>query len=1023
MYKKIKEQFLAASPKYSVFLKASAGTGKTKVLVDRMLRFLCEGCDIRKILCLTYTNAAATLMIERISKKLEHWYNASDIELKQELFNLLQEDVSGISLNKIRGLYVEFPEKFSELNIQTLHSFCLQMFKKFMHEERGWIEITILSETEKRSVIMRYLSSLMNSEEDTIEKSSLLSLMSEYNLKQIISVLEDIFSDNEKLYLYLKKYSSLEEAVTSIYKMHNFSIEKDKVKINDIKAILPNNYEVLKSGISLVREELKTADTILDWLEASKSERAVLWRRYRKCFITPEGTVKKLFTKAFSEKYKDIAHLIEREAERVVEIDNRLRILNIVHTTKYYTSIVMGVNKYLERYKYKNVSFEYFDILSCFLKYITSSEAFAYGIYQNISHILVDEAQDLSSIAWEIIKNLTNITKEKKGTIFVVGDIKQSIYSFQGALPECFMSAEKYYSEFYENTFLSLELNISFRSLPNILSFVDNVFQSSIKTYHKAAREDGEGYTSSFNVELQRPTEKEDIILPKAEATFDDERRLARAIGSKVQGLLTQENILPEDILLLVRKRSAFVEKLVSELYRCGIDVNNLEKSDFRDTIVYQDLYSLIYFIKDKYDDLNLASLLKSPIIGFQEEDLFQLAIDRGKFSLWERLHEKNPEVASYLQGIIDFYLKTASVYLTVYNIIEKDKIGLEFKKRLGNDIESDINKFLFVIKENDLGLNSLLKYLEGISNVKRNTTLGEKKVTISTIHSAKGLEFKVVLLVDSWKEIRFPREEVLWHDEGFAINVKEGDKVLEKIKEDRKGEILAEEERLLYVALTRAKEKLFVCGYQGLAASSWYGRLEILLKNSEFMKVNNLTDKDIVYNQNVLKREKLKNIPYLSYNKSLVKKTKGEEFGELVHLMFYELAMLEKDDWDRHLRSRLKDRIDKSYIIELVMKNMGEFSWIFNGGEGECEFIQELEGNIYNIRLDRILIEDDIVTIIDFKTEKYTKKAHEKYLAQLSLYKRIISSIYKNKKIVCKILWVLSFKLEEIDSEYALSA
>jgi ATP-dependent helicase/nuclease subunit A len=481
-----------------------------------------------------------------------------------------------------------------------------------------------------------------------------------------------------------------------------------------------------------------------------------------------------------------------------------------------------------------------------------------------IEHILVDEAQDTSPLQWQIVEKLCEEFFDGDGahaharTLFVVGDEKQSIYSFQGADLENFRRVKERMMERAAAALRPIRLEAldrSFRSVPAVLSVVDAVFalpeaRAGVADETAVVRHATERAHQPGLVELWPLAEpavpasgEEPWPLPDAPRASDEpERRVARAIARTVRGWLqrgetlesTGQPIRPGDILILVAKRGIVQELVIRALKQVGVPVAGADRLGLRDHIAVMDLIALGRAMLLPEDDLNLACLLKSPLVGFDEDDLFALAWDRGEASLIERLRaaaEREPDRFGAGYGRLARWLQRAD-FLPPFEfftwVLGADGGRGRLLARLGPDaiepIEAFLGQTLAYEQGHPTSLEGFLHWIcMGADQLKRDPEKVQDMVRVTTVHGAKGLEAPIVILADAGPRGNQRNGRLLWAEADgpgrselplWRPPKDERETLTERIVDSDRERERCERRRLLYVALTRARDRLYVTGW-----------------------------------------------------------------------------------------------------------------------------------------------------------------------------------------------------------------
>ena len=714
---------VATDPSYNIWVSANAGAGKTHILSERVIRLLVAKVAPSKILCLTYTNAAASEMKLRVFKRLAKWTILSDEELKAELLELDDSLNIEASLKHARQLFAKVQDTPGGLKIQTIHAFCQLLLHNFCLEAGTQRHFTLIDDNKR----------------DELQQQALLQLMEDKFFEPDIDALLSIININ---------------AFNKLFK----DIARDSNKFAEYVTIADENY-------------IKNLLTSFDLIEINK--------------------------------------IIYQLVNRYLEYFNNIK--NLYGYVTYDDLI----------YRTKNLLFK-----------ANFSSWIHYKLDQGIDHVLVDEAQDTNPMQWDIIQALITEffagigQQEQDRSIFAVGDEKQAIYGFQGSQAADFSKNGhiiKYKAYAAEKSYSEIALKYSFRSAPIILEAVDKIFSKeeyykgltaqSAPTQHKPVRQEKDSYIEFW-----------DEILDETHITAS--RKLSKAIAQRVEELINFENAQPKDILILVEKRTGgFCNELLFELKNKHIAVAGLDKLNLYNHVAIRDLCALGRFALHQYDDLSLANIFKSPLLGLTEEDLYDVASNR-TYSLWQALQEAAKENAK-LGNIVKLLKKYCclavkfSPFEFYSEVLSKDGGRKKFLARLGQESSDILNEFLSLClapkDSKNFTLHSFLAQIEkGNIEIKRELLSGNE-VRIMTVHGSKGLEAPIVFIVSSkWKAPSKTPGFINIEDKApiFLPKTKYETPELKSIIVKQKISEQDEKKRLLYVAITRAKNKLFICSY-----------------------------------------------------------------------------------------------------------------------------------------------------------------------------------------------------------------
>ncbi|MGL9681690.1 MAG: UvrD-helicase domain-containing protein [Wolbachia sp.] len=854
----------AINPSFSVWVNASAGTGKTKILIDRVLRLLLE--NKRNIFCLTFTNAAANEIESRIHSTLSKWAICSGSVLAKDLEQL------GLSLMSSQNQSFCHPSGttlgsrenegqarrlFSELEnlgltIQTIHAFCYKLISSFPLEV-GIAPNCMLSECkELHSIIFDKILYNETVQDDInfiaadVDENKLRDLLYTLCVKRPLSA-DDLEYIKGKLGATDKIYGLQSETIEYVKRLAKILGDGSK-RDQSYSTML---YDWYKSSVISARDgrsqKKRNMDPSINYLDNINIENLI------KVFIKSESNEKKnissIITKGTLEKFGDAEQII-KNIQNVVF--NHVRDVNSYQIFKRTSSLLKIFKVYADLYnseKSKNALLDYNDIIHLATNLLGNPDYkdwVLFNLDQKIDHILVDEAQDNSISQWKIITNLCDeffTDDDEKRTLFVVGDVKQSIYRFQGANPHLFNYMQKY---FYTKTggkdWISCQFEKSFRSTPHILALVDRLFNnfreeisfvdSEIK--HIPHRENDQGYIEIWPLVPRCKEEKQQALeihlAQRKDHVIAADQLLAQAIANKVRNWLNEGRILvakdrhiePSDIMILVRQRNVLVDYVISELKKVNVPVIGRGYFRIMDYIVVQDLIALAEFLLLPTNDLALANVLKSPLFNFTEDDLFNIAHDRKEQSLWERLHDYCEVIYNELNYLID--LSRTESYLTLFtHVLRTGK--KKFAARLDLECFEALDEFMNLVLQFEYpSLQAFIQWIkENNPEIKNDMQSERNAVRIMTIHKSKGLQAPIVFLVDTNTIPRNSESIVFDAMEAPFWCEKNDNAYCDQVNREKKLEDYNEYLRLLYVALTRAEDELYILGKEPVQKNSWY--------------------------------------------------------------------------------------------------------------------------------------------------------------------------------------------------------
>jgi ATP-dependent helicase/nuclease subunit A len=886
-------QGAAADPAASAWVSANAGTGKTHVLTMRVLRLLLAGTDPQRILALTYTKAAAAEMATRVFNRLAEWVTATDADLKTSLAQLLGRAPSSEEMARARQLFAVAIETPGGLKVQTIHAFCERLLQRFPLEAGVPPGFEILDD-HQRSALLQEAANATLAEATAAEPTtplaralaSTVGLAAESNFDALLAdalrqrewleaaaLLDHDDGDGEKL----------AEAET-IYRLAlgltpDVTLEATDEMLADVlsDAELARIRDILGRGKA---NDARASKRIGAALVAGAAGRIA---ELRKVFLTDSGEPRdSLLTRGLANEYPDVAILLDRAQGCFVPLyDQRCRLL-LLDATLALVRLGGAVMQHYADVKARQAKLDFDDLIVKAASLLRSSGAVEWVLYKldgGLDHILVDEAQDTSPVQWQVIRGLAaeffagRGAREAPRTLFAVGDEKQSIYSFQGAAPKMFAATGAELAQRAERAGLcwrQVPLTLSFRTVEPLLAAVDAVFANPQRTpglqslpahvKHVADRAGHAGLIEIWPTEKHEPAEPAEPWSPLLETSASPSVvRLASRIAGTIAGWLDSREMLESeqrpvragDILVLVRKRLPLAPVLVSALKARGIPVAGADRLMLIEQIAVQDLVALGDLLTLPDDDLALATLLKSPLFGLDDDDLFELAHGR-EGSLWQRLHAgpaANERLKQAAESLRRWQQWAASLppFEFYSSVLDREGGRVRMLARLGTEAADAIDEFLNLALAYDDGappsLQGFLCWLrQGQREIKRDMEQGRNEVRVMTVHGAKGLEAPIVFLPDtcSTRSARRANDLLTLEDAArpsttpppFLWPVKGTSKVAAVQAAKQRVAVAETEERnrLLYVALTRARDRIYVTGFEGVRAppaDCWYNLIK----------------------------------------------------------------------------------------------------------------------------------------------------------------------------------------------------
>ena len=867
-------QRLASDPARSVWVSANAGSGKTHVLTQRVVRLLLAGARPSAILCLTYTKAAASEMSNRVFRRLAEWAVLPQDDLAAEIAEIEGVRPDALKIAMARRLFAHALETPGGLKIQTIHAFCESLLHRFPLEANVAGHFSVLDDTAAATLLadarLGLLTATASREDPELSDAfqTVLDIADDSGLEKLLG---EIVRNRHAVRPFLERARDrLEAALRDAY---GLSSETTRETIAAEAWPLPGLEEERFSAlIAIAREDGGSrSGQFAETLSAAfaAEDAASRFAHLEDAFLTKAGAPKAERTLAFKSlgvKAPDIAEAVLAAAAHVYSVRDRLIRYRIFEKTLAALTLADRLDRRYEALKRRRGKLDFEDLIAhaaSLLARPDSGQWIHYKLDQGIDHILVDEAQDTAPLQWDVVRALSEDFFSGEGaragrrTMFAVGDEKQSIYSFQGARPERF-AAEGRLAErrvlAVNSDFERIGLPLSFRSTASVLAAVDCVFSVpenrkglsaadeatvhiSNRIGHPGSVEAWEVIAPAEAVETEDWTAPFDATPDAAPAAILARRiagRIAQMVGTEM--LADGDTIRPVaagDILVLVRKRDAFVNALTRALKSPhDIPVAGADRLRLADHIAVKDLIALGRFAVLPEDDLSLAALFKSPLLSLSEDDLYAVAAERKPsehvWSALRRLAASGDEGFAATVAALERIINAArrrTAFDFYAGILAREGGRRAFLARLGSEAGDILDEFLNAAKgHEDTGLPGLQSFLDvletGGLEVKREQDQGRNEVRIMTTHAAKGLEAPVVFLVDGGGKpfetrnlsgFRVMAGDVpVWHG-----SARDADSTVIADLTRREAEAKEEYRRLLYVGMTRAADRLIVAGYR----------------------------------------------------------------------------------------------------------------------------------------------------------------------------------------------------------------
>ncbi|GGF35817.1 double-strand break repair helicase AddA [Youhaiella tibetensis] len=868
-------QRLAADPSASIWVAANAGSGKTYVLTQRVLRLLLSGVTPESILCLTYTKAAAAEMRARVSDRLASWAVAEEAKLRTELSELESGPVTPERLERARTLFAHALETPGGLKIVTIHAFCESVLHRFPLEAGVPFDFAVVEDEERLQMVLAARESVLSDglkghPEIAGAVATLFELMTDHAIGQAIEV---ALADGRKLRRVLADRPLAKTRLRELTRFDGEGSETILARIVDGQLIGPEDVQRVFSitppkGGKAFEDELARTDL------ANVSANHLIG-----LYLTDKGLVPQRFPKAdIKKKAPDLAARLLAEAERIEALNARLTHALLIERSEALLDVLGAISDRYEADKRARSLLDFDDLierLGTLFRDGRQSAWVRYKLDAGITHMLVDESQDTNADQWQVIEAITDEffagegAVERPRTVFAVGDEKQSIYSFQGANPLLFGETGRRYERKARDAGKSFErvpLQTSFRTLRNILLAVDKVFaRDDIRRavlapegepHHDTARPDLGGRVTLWPP-VAPPEDKTDAsewaleVPPRVEQ--DAARQVAERMAREIRGWIDNgrplgtrgRTVTADDVLILVQSRNALFREIIRALVQRGLPTPGADRLAVTTHIAVLDLLALGDVVLNPADDLQLAALLRSPLFDISEDALYTIAHER-EGTLWAALEASPLEQARAAYGMLHRWRGRADFDrpFEFYSRILYAEGGLRlFHRRFGGEVDDVFAEFLdLALSHEQGGQPSLQGFVASLRlrdiAIKRELAESGGGVRVMTVHGAKGLEAPIVILADatSKPDTKQTTKPVYVVHEGagpLLIHAPSSDQHVREtmaLRDADEANLKAEYWRKLYVAMTRAEDELYVTGAltkNGKIEGSWYEAIE----------------------------------------------------------------------------------------------------------------------------------------------------------------------------------------------------
>ena len=1084
----------------SVWISANAGSGKTRALVDRVVRLLLAGVAPERICCITYTKAAANEMRERIVTSLRELLIADDTVCAKKLAELGVGEGGVARARQLFAAVLDSP--FGGVQLTTIHGFCQQLLKKFPLEAGIPPLFTILDDAGRDRLQRAARHRLFDMAEETPLSQS-IRLLAERSGEARVEALLDGIEQRHGEWNRVLNQQSPEHVAGLIYAAHGVPTEMTANGLHEqFVQTLVSADEVKQLRAALPeflghknKTEQNLGAILAPWLEAFPTENSELTDALLGHFVTQKYTANR---KSIS-KAAPLPELLARIREQCVAHRRQLAALSCAEESAALAQVAFSYRRLLQQLKFDAQTLDYDDLIQRATELLCGPMIgwVMRKLDHRIDHLLIDEAQDTSPDQWRIARALveeliaTN-DAEIPRTLLVVGDEKQSIFSFQGAAPEYFAREAQYFQQLLSESSAPLarsNLQTSYRSANAVLQLVDTVAElpavatalseSGASAPHQLHRTDAAGLVRMYSLVIANEKPKlEPFRIPTEYLESQSAAAmLANQIAEQIAGWLAENRCAPADILILVHRRRPMAQALIHALEHHRVPVSGMDRLTLSNHLAVRDVMALMAWCMHPADDLSLAHVLRSPIIGMSDEALRAIAVSRDA-SLWEALQDSGMEYTDELQKL--YALRHVPPYEFLTQLLEVHSARRRFAERFGAEVHEILDELKSQAAQIPAGMVASIAYfydwvMASDRVIKREPESGANTVQIMTVHGAKGLEAPIVIMADTMSVPDLKKEGMYFADTAHGqriplLALSEEAKfaaLFEQAKEVRKAALEAEYQRLLYVALTRARDELHVYGFANKepksaddtdAVTSWYHTVRAAFK--QLPDAVELEDGTWEYRdafpppiggrlgggrQMALTQQQFPAFltqpparPAPVRSAPLSPSRMGARMvyhgqanpdavarGVRIHRVLQwlrpesdvaSLVKLAAPEWDDAMRQR---------ACEEISGVVSAHAWLWSSpsqAEASLAGAIEIHGTMQSFvgQIDRIVETPDAFVIVDFKTGQPSSTISENYLLQFKVYQALLQPIYPEKPVRCALLWTATAQLQWLDEQVA---
>jgi ATP-dependent helicase/nuclease subunit A len=1098
----------ASDPDISAWVSANAGSGKTHVLAQRVIRLLLDGVDPARILCITFTKAAAGNMANRVFEELRKWTALDDAGLAKAMKYVGARDTGDKMRARARKLFALALDTPGGLKVQTIHAFCTHILHLFPFEANVAARFSVLDEAQNAQLLEKMTNDVLLDAAGKPQSETgraleyAIGAAADITFRELIG---NAIAERDLVEAWLKSAGGLDGAKAQLSRALDIDAGDSEEKISAEffgKSRIPSSEwsaiaAIGASGKKTDRDQSERFTSLPSLAGARKID------RYIDIFCTKtSGKRENVFTGDIKIEHGALCERLHEERDRVWALIERRRAVAARDRTMALVTIAKAVLDRFSAEKNRRGLLDFEDQIDKTHELLSRVSAawVHYKLDRGIDHVLIDEAQDTSPKQWGIVRHLVaeffagKGASEQKRTIFAVGDEKQSIFSFQGAAPAEFENMRREFETLSgrsKQPFRHVRFDTSLRSGANVLSAVDIVFKP-VEVAGSLTR-DAVGIPEHIALASAAPGEVEiwDTEKPLEDggekdpwnAPFDNLTgskpavRLAERIAKSVRSFMDAGR-RPGSILVLVNRRGTLFEAIIRALKNANIPVAGADRLVLTEHIAVMDLLALADALLLPQDDLALATILKNPLFGFDDDDIFALAHGRGAKPLRSALMQKSAgskKIAEAVARLNEFSQRARehSPFAFYAHLLGAERGRERFIARLGHEVSDTLDEFLNLALEYERdetpSLQGFVDWMRAAkSEIKRDMEMDRDEVRVMTVHGAKGLEAPIVFLADTTARpeghhppplLPLPAQSgaapLIW-----AKGEKEDVGPMNNARLAARLETRNEYRRLLYVAMTRAGERLIVCGIESKKRPEgcWYDLVLQGLRGEAGFSEHEAEGVKLWRYRKVEpsgKQEPMANAPRRGVEKPawlrlpLAAEARVSELtpssatelqdrhqaiapvaaraarlrGGIVHRLLQSLPDIPRESRAKVMDAFLAragaelDAAEQSSIAKQVMLILEDprFSELFApGSRAEVPVVGWVESGGEKIRgpgqVDRLAVTQDFVLIGDFKTNRQPPRriedVPEAYVRQLALYRAVLAQLYPDRPVRAALIW-----------------